>query len=104
MTATELTAGEAARLLGVAPSTLRSYVKRGHLTSREVVPGRNLYPRDELEGLKEHPPRRTGRPPRRSRTGALAPAALAADMRRQGGDDRSPLVARVEPATVDVAE
>lgn len=48
-----LSAGEAARLLGVAPSTLSGYVKRGLIRPRQYVPnGWRRFDRDELEALR----------------------------------------------------
>jgi citrate synthase len=48
-----LTAAEAARELGVKPSTLYAYVSRGLLHSQEGPDSRSrLYPRDEIEQLR----------------------------------------------------
>lgn len=57
-----ITTGEAARLLGVRPGTVRSYIARGYLTPAKY--GRDwLIRRAQVEALKADPPRRTGRPP-----------------------------------------
>jgi excisionase family DNA binding protein len=64
MTMRYLTAGEAARLLGVKPDTLSRYVKRGKLRAvRRVVRGlvRYDYPADAVAALAADPPR-PGRP------------------------------------------
>lgn len=56
-----LTTTDAARLLGVRPVTVRSYVARGYLSAQKF--GRDwLIPRAQVEALAAHPPKRTGRP------------------------------------------
>jgi excisionase family DNA binding protein len=63
MTITYLTAGEAARLLGVSTTTLRSYVARKKLRAKKINPTLSLYPSDEIAALAANKPR-PGRPPR----------------------------------------
>lgn len=63
MTIEYLTTEEAARLLGVATTTIRSYARRGHLTPVPIDRRTNLYHRAEVERLITAPPR-PGRPPR----------------------------------------
>lgn len=57
----DLSPTETARLLGVAPDSVRKYVQRGHLTPVEISPGRYRYSRTEVEALRANrrPP---GRP------------------------------------------
>jgi excisionase family DNA binding protein len=65
MTIRYLTAGEAARLLGVKPDTLSRYVKRGKLRAIRRADAHYDYPSDEVEALAANPPRpgnHTGRP------------------------------------------
>jgi excisionase family DNA binding protein len=65
MTIEYLTAGEAARLLGVKPGTLLSYVRRNKLRARKVNASTNLYVATDVEALAADPPRpgnHTGRP------------------------------------------
>ena len=60
-----VTAGEAARILGRKPATIRSLVRRGHLQiARKIGTTQYLYHRREIERLRDTPPRRTGRPKR----------------------------------------
>jgi excisionase family DNA binding protein len=63
MTIRYLTAGEAARLLGVKPGTLLSYVRRKKIRARKVNASTNLYRADDVATLAANPPR-PGRPPK----------------------------------------
>lgn len=60
-----ITAGEAARLLGVKAGTIRSYARRGYLTAEKHGPRLSLYQRAEVEALRDNMPKRTGAPKRR---------------------------------------
>lgn len=57
----DLSPTETARLLGVAPDSVRKYVQRGHLTPVEISPGRYRYSRAEVEALRANR-RGRGRP------------------------------------------
>lgn len=57
-----ITAGEAARLLGVKAQTINSYARRGLLPVAErLTPRLSRYRRADVEALKANPPR-PGRP------------------------------------------
>lgn len=63
MPSSTLTAGEAASLLGVSPTTIRSYVRRKHINGTKR--GRDwFFTRAEVERVRANPPQRTGRPKR----------------------------------------
>lgn len=102
-----LTAGEAARLLGVSTTTIRSYAARGKLTATPLLPGRNGYPRAEVEALLTSPPQpgnHTGRPRTGARWFALAQSPDPDGgwprhrylTRREGDETKAQLVARAE--------
>lgn len=58
-----ITAEQAARLLGVKPVTIRSYVARGILTGQKI--GRDwIFTKGAIDHLRDNPPKRTGRPPK----------------------------------------
>lgn len=56
MSGQRITTEEAARLLGVKPVTIRSYIKRGYLTPTKY--GRDwFYPLAEVEALRTNMPK-----------------------------------------------
>lgn len=63
-----VTAGEAARLLGCQPGTIRQYARRGHLAAIKLDATRSLYRRADVEALLASPPKRTGAPKRSQTT------------------------------------
>lgn len=60
----EISAGEAAALLGITPVTLRAYTKRGLLHPRRLNATTSLYDRAEVAALAATPRRGPGRPKR----------------------------------------
>lgn len=48
----DLSPTETAHLLGVAPATIRDYVRRGLLAPIEIAPGRYRYNRAQVEALR----------------------------------------------------
>jgi excisionase family DNA binding protein len=78
--------GEAARLLGVTPNTLRRWSDRGHLPSFTTPGGHRRFPRASIEALLPSP---RSRRPQLSELGASG-ARIAAAYRRAPGRGDSP--------------
>jgi excisionase family DNA binding protein len=56
MDQTEVTTGEAARILGVSPTTVIAYVEQGHLQVRYLPSGHRRFLRADVERLRSAEP------------------------------------------------
>jgi excisionase family DNA binding protein len=66
---THMTLADAARELGLDPSTLRYRLKRGDMRGEKVGPRTWLIPRDEIERWRHIGRQKPGRKPRRPEEG-----------------------------------
>jgi excisionase family DNA binding protein len=60
----ELTVDAAAEILGVDPSHVRWYHRKGHLPGRRIGARVLVFKRADVEALAKNKPQKTGRPPK----------------------------------------
>lgn len=66
MEPTEITADEAAKILGVLARQVRWYLAKGLLPGRRIGARLLVFRRKDVEKIAKNKPKKTGRPPKKS--------------------------------------
>jgi len=67
-TTEEVTVAEAAEILGVSLQHVRWYYRNGHLVGRRIGELMLMFPRSEVEKLRDNKPKKSGRPTKNTPT------------------------------------